>query len=43
MTMNWIAYQLVMHFDAAIDPYTAFGRWCLPRAGGWAYHNHQGN
>lgn len=35
--LDWIAYHLVMRCDAAIDPYTRIGQWCLPRAGRWAY------
>lgn len=39
MILDWLGYQLVMRFDAAINPYTRFGKWCLPRAGRWAYRN----
>jgi hypothetical protein len=39
--IDWLGFHLVMHFEAAIDPYTWFGRWCLRRAGSHVYSRHQ--
>jgi len=40
--MNWIAYVLVIYgpWRWTCDADHWLGRWCLPRAGAWAYRKH---
>lgn len=37
--LNWLGYQLVMYgpWQITCSANNWLGRWCLPRAAGWAY------
>lgn len=39
MILDWIGAQLLHWLPIHIggNPYTRFGKWCLRRAGSWAY------
>lgn len=42
--LDWLGYQLVMWLPywIACNPDSKFGKWCLPRAGAWAYRDDVG-